>query len=157
MKSCFFIGHRETPITVLPELEITVEQHIVQYGVRIFYVGNYGAFDRLAAQAVLRAKVRHPDVALILLLPYHPAERSVKLPSGFDGTYYPVGMERVPRRAAIVRANRSMVERVDYLIAYAWHPASNAKNLLEYAKIRAEKGLIGVTCLGALSAELDSG
>ena len=147
MKSCFFIGHRETPITVLPELEITVEQHIVQYGVRIFYVGNYGAFDRLAAQAVLRAKVRHPDVALILLLPYHPAERSVKLPNGFDGTYYPVGMERVPRRAAIVQANRRTVERVDYLIAYAWHPASNARNLLEYAQVRAKKGLLTVTCL----------
>ena len=157
MKSCFLIGHRETPATILPELETAVEQHIVQHNVQIFYVGNYGAFDRLAAQAVMTAKARHPDVALILLLPYHPEERPVVLPRGFDGTHYPEGMECVPRRAAIVRANRSMVERVDYLIAYAWHPASNARNLLEYAKIRAEKGLIGVTCLGALSAGLDSG
>lgn len=50
------------------------------------------------------------------------------------GTYYPPNMERVPRRVAIVRANRYMVDHVDYLIAYAWHPASNARELVEYAK-----------------------
>ena len=26
-----------------------------------------------------------------------------------------------------------MVDHVDYLIAYAWHPASNARELVEYA------------------------
>ena len=42
-------------------------------------------------------------------------------------------MESVPRKIAIVRANRYVVDHVDYLIAYAWHPASNAQELLEYA------------------------
>lgn len=54
-------------------------------------------------------------------------------PDGFDGTYYPPDMERVPRRMAIVRANRYMIDHVDYLIAYALHPASNARELVEYA------------------------
>jgi hypothetical protein len=27
-----------------------------------------------------------------------------------------------------------MVDHVDYLIAYAWHPVSNARKLVEYAK-----------------------
>ena len=53
-------------------------------------------------------------------------------PDGFDGTYYPPDMERVPRRVAIVRANRYMIDHVDYLIAYAWHPASSARELVEY-------------------------
>ena len=43
-------------------------------------------------------------------------------------------LERVLRRVSMVRANRYMVDHVDYLIAYAWHPASNACELLEYAK-----------------------
>ena len=34
-------------------------------------------------------------------------------------------LETVPKRLAIVRANRYMVERSDFLIAYVWHPASN--------------------------------
>ena len=46
---------------------------------------------------------------------------------------------------AIVRANRYMVDHVDYLIAYAWHPASNARNLMEYAKTREIYGKIKVT------------
>ena len=91
-------------------------------------------FDKLAARAVIDAKKAHPEVTLTLLLPYHPAERPIEVPQGFDGTYYPPDMERVPRRVAIIRANRYMVDHVDYLIAYAWHPASNARELVEYAK-----------------------
>jgi len=53
-------------------------------------------------------------------------------------------MEKVPRKLAIVRANRYMVGHVDYLIAYAWHPASNARDLLEYAERRARQGLLTV-------------
>ena len=132
-KSCFFIGHRETSEEVYPELYASVEQHIVEYGVTEFIVGHYGGFDRLAAKVVIEAKKIHPEVTLTLLLPYHPAERPIEAPEGFDGTYYPPDMERVPRRVAIVRANRYMVDHVDYLIAYAWHPASNARDLVEYA------------------------
>lgn len=99
-----------------------------------FLVGHYGGFDKLAARAVIDAKKAHTEVTLTLLLPYHPAERPMAAPEGFDGTYYPPDMERVPRRIAIVRANRYMVDHVDDLIAYAWHPVSNARKLVEYAK-----------------------
>lgn len=68
-----------------------------------------------------------------MLIPYHPAERPVATPPGFDGTFYPPEMESVPRKFSIVQANRYMIDHVDYLIAYAWHPASNARNLLNYA------------------------
>lgn len=147
LKSCFFIGHRETTDEILPILEEAVEQHIVNYGVTEFIVGSYGGFDRLASQVVSRAKNTHPNITLTLLLPYHPAERPVELPEGFDGTYYPPDMEHVPRRFAISRANRSVVDRVDYLIAYTWHPASNARELVEYAQRRQKRGLIAVTVL----------
>lgn len=147
MKRCFFIGHRETGDEILPALTAAVERHITEYGVTEFVVGGYGGFDRMAAKAVIAAKARHRQVTLTLLLPYHPAERPVSLPSGFDDTLYPTGMERVPRRLAIVQANRYMVEHSDYLIAYVWHPASNARNLLEYAQKRAQRELITVTVL----------
>ena len=87
----------------------------------------------MAAKAVVSAKVLHPGITLLLLLPYHPAEWPIETPPGFDGTFYPPGMESVPRRYAIVRANRYLIDHVDYLIAYAWHPASNARDLVEYA------------------------
>lgn len=134
MKSCFFIGHREAAEDIYPALLEAVEQHIVEYGVTEFVVGNYGGFDYLAAQAVVAAKERHPQITLLVLIPYHPVERPIELPHGFDSTFYPPDMEKVPRRLAIVRANRYMVDHVDYLIAYAWHPASNARDLTKYAQ-----------------------
>jgi len=147
MKSCFFIGHREASSEILAALREAVEQHIVEYGVTEFLVGHYGGFDRMAAKAVITAKEQHPEIMLSMLIPYHPTEQPVELPSGFDNTFYPPGMEKVPRRLAIVRANRYMIDHVDYLIAYAWHPASNTWNLLEYARKREQKNLLVITLL----------
>jgi hypothetical protein len=146
-KSCFFIGHRDAPEALLPALADEVERHISEYGVEDFAVGQYGRFDSLAARAVKDAKQRHPEVTLTLLLPYHPFDRPVQTPPGFDGTFYPPGMEKVPKRAAIVRANRYMVDHSDYLIAYAWQPASNARTLVEYAQKKEQQGRIHVTML----------
>ena len=147
MKSCFFIGHRETGEDIFPNLKQAVMKHITEYGVTEFYVGNYGGFDQLAARAVIEAKSEHPQICLYMLIPYHPSQRPVDLRQGFDNTFYPPDMERVPHRFAIVRANRYMVAHVEYLIAYAWHPASNARKLTEYAQMRQKKGMITVTML----------
>ena len=149
MKSCFFIGHREASSEILPVLRNAVEQHIVEYGVTEFIVGHYGGFDRMAAKAVIDAKAQHPEIALSILIPYHPAERPVELPPGFDSTFYPPVMEKVPRRLAIVRANRYVVDHVDYLIAYVWHPGSNARELVEYARKRAYQEQITITVLSS--------
>ena len=132
-KSCFFIGHREAGPEILPALEAAIEKHISEYGVTEFIVGHYGGFDRLAARALVSAKKRHPEIRLLMLIPYHPAEHPLETPPGFDGTFYPPGMESIPHRFAIVQANRYMINHADYLISYVWHPASNAKNLLDYA------------------------
>lgn len=148
-KSCFFIGHREASSELLPLLNEAIEAHITQYGVTNFIAGHYGGFDQLAAKAVIAAKKCHPKITLSLLLPYHPAERSIKLPAGFDDMIYPDGLETVPRKYAIVRANRHIIEHVDYLISYVWHPASNARNLLEFAQRRATNGLIQITNLAS--------
>lgn len=132
-KSCFFIGHRDAPESIYPELAQTVEQ-LIEQGVTDFYVGHYGNFDRLAARAVIAAKKQHSEVRLTMLLPYHPAEREVVLPAGFDGSLYPPGMEKVPRRFAIFRANRWMVEHCTHLVAYVTHPASNAGKVVEWGR-----------------------
>lgn len=129
---------------MLPALKAAIEQHITGFGVTTFIVGGYGNFDYLASKALVAAKQEHPELHLLRLIPYHPAERPIELPEAFDGTYYPPGMEKVPRQFAIVRANRYTVNQVDYLIAYAWHPASNARDIVEYAERREQRGLIKV-------------
>ena len=133
MKSCFLFGHADCPDQVLPRLEQAIET-AVSNGVTNFYVGNRGAFDRLAVTAVKRAKKKFPEVRLYLLLAYHPAERPQALPEGFDGTYYP--LEKIPpRRFAIVRANEAMLRQADHVICYVDH-VGNTRKLLELAQKR---------------------
>ena len=148
MKSCFFIGHRDADERLLPRLELVVDRLIQEEGVRYFYVGGYGGFDRVAAAAVRRTKQKHPDITLMLVLPYHPAERPTEAPEGFDGTYHPEGLEHTPRRCSIIRANRIMVDSCDWLVCYVRHGAGNSRKLLEYAQRRTERGLIQIENIG---------
>jgi len=144
MKSCFFIGHREADERLLPRLELEIEKLIAEENIRYFYVGGYGGFDRITAAVTKRAKQKYPDITLMLVLPYHPAERAVPTPDGFDGTCHPEGLENTPRRYAIVRTNKIMVDTCDWLVCYVRHGASNSRNLLEYARRREKKDLIQI-------------
>lgn len=144
MKSCFLIGHREADERLLPRLELEIEQLITKENVHYFYVGGYGGFDGVAASAVKKAKLQYPDITLMLVLPYHPAERPIEKPPGYDGTYYPEGLEKTPRPFAIVKANQLMVDSCDWLVCYVRHGASNSRNLLDYAQRREKKGLINI-------------
>ena len=89
MKTCFFIGHRDAPQALHDRPPATVERHIAEYGASDFVVVRYGAFDHLAARAVIAAKRRHPGVTLTLLLPYYTSASS-PLPDGFDGSLFPI-------------------------------------------------------------------
>lgn len=131
MKSCFLFGHADCPDQVLSRLEQALETAILT-GVQNFYVGNRGAFDRLAATAVKRAKRKFPEIRLYLLLAYHPAERPRELPEGFDGSYYPLE-KTPPRQFAIVRANEAMLRHTGSVICYVCH-VGNTRKLLELAQ-----------------------
>ena len=147
-KSCFFMGHREADERLLPRLKLTIERLIAEENVRYFYVGGYGGFDRFATAAVKRAKQKYLDITFMLVLPYHPAERVVPTPDGFDGTYHPEGLENTPGRYAIVRTNQIMVNTCDWLVCYVRHGVSNSRNLLEHAQRREAKGLMQIVNIG---------
>lgn len=137
MKTCFLFGHRDAPYDLQPHIEAAVEYHYTELGIRQFIVGGYGNFDRMAAGAVKAVKHRHRDIGLSLLIPYHPAERHTEIPPGFDGTLYPEGMESVPRKFAIVRANQYIVKNADTIICYVKH-LGNTRALLEQAQKRSD-------------------
>ena len=127
-------GHSDCPDSIMPKIEAAIEMQYTLQGISFFYVGNRGRFDSLAAIAAKRVKKRHPDIKLYLLVAYHPGERTVDLTDGFDNSYYPP-LEGVPKRYAIVRANRYMVDTADSIICYVNH-IGNTRNLLEYAQRR---------------------
>ena len=134
MKTCFLIGHRDAPFMIREKLEKAIAAAITEYGVTEFVVGQYGAFDKMAAACLAEAKKAHPELRLLLLLPYHPSERAVVLPAGFDGSIYSPGMEAVPRRLAILRANEYMAKHCDLLIGYAVLQNSNPGRIMRKAR-----------------------
>lgn len=129
---CFLLGNRDAPADLLPRMEETIERIVLDQNITLFIVGNRGAFDLMAASAVKRIK-KYCGVQLLLLLAYHPAERPVPMLSGFDGTYYPEGMEMVPRQLAITRANHLVVDRCYSMITYSCHPG-NSEVMCAYAR-----------------------
>ena len=79
------------------------------------------------------------------MLPYHPEQgRSLPDIEGFDNSVYPFELEGVPRRLAIPRLNRLMVEDADYAIAYVLHSWGGAATTLRYAEVRQRKGLMRI-------------
>lgn len=134
-KRCFFIGHRDTPSTVLMELENAISHCIAQYGISEFVVGQYGDFDRMAADAIRKLKQEDNQLSLLLLLPYHPSKHPIELPAGFDNSIYPEGLEMVSKKLAIVHANRKTIDSCDLIIAYA-NGSGNASSFVNYAKKR---------------------
>ena len=133
-KRCFFIGHRNAPESIYPNIVSTIEKLIVENGVREFVVGNYGMFDSMVIRALQHLKTKYPDIVLLLLTPYHPSVKKVIKPEGFDDIYYPEGMEFVPYKAAIVRANKRAIVNSEYMIVYQEYIASNAEKFVKYAE-----------------------
>ena len=143
-KTCFFIGSRHAPSHIQPQLEEVVDNHITEYGVTTFTVGHYGSFDSLVRGVLNETKKQYSHIKLYLLAPYALNQKR-EAPIGFDGTFYPEGLEKVPMRYAIVQANRYMVQHSDYLISYPG--VGNSRKIVEYAQGREKKGLIKVTLL----------
>ena len=139
MKTCFFIGHRDAPEALRPLLSDAVERHITQCGVTEFIVGHYGRFDAMAASAVRAAKQQHPEISLVLLIPYYPYPNDT---DGFDATFYPPGMETVPKPFAIVRTNEYMIRSAAYLLCYDRGQIGKTRDFVGLARQRERKGLI---------------
>jgi len=143
-KTCFFIGAHYASNDIIEPLTAAIEQHITEYGVSDFTVGHYGNFDSIVASVLSNLKKQYPSIVLNLLLPYHPVHQPVIVREGF-APVYPGGLENVPKRFAIVKANRNRIDESDYLIA---HPGyGNSRNFVEYAQRREKKGLIKVTLI----------
>ena len=126
-----FCGHKEIsePDKLRRWLEETVEA-LIQRGADTFYLGGYGAFDRLAANVVWSKKRLYPSVQSVLVLPY--LDRAVDA-TDYDSTIYPP-LENVPRRFAISRRNEWMVDHSDVVVAYVIHEWGGAATTLRYAK-----------------------
>lgn len=126
-----FCGHREGyDQRKIEEWLDVVLPPLIEGGAKTFYLGGYGAFDSLAAEAVQRQKAAYPDIEAILVLPYLNRNADA---SGYDTTAYPP-LECVPPRLAILKRNQWMVEVSDVVISGVIYGWGGAAKTLDYAK-----------------------
>ena len=125
-----FFGHRDTPQNIAEILGAKIEELIVSRGVNEFYVGDSGAFDRIALEELAKLEKKYPFIRYCVVLAYMPTpKKRTDAP-----TLYPEGLEKVPPRFAITRRNRFMADRADIAVVYVKNSWGGAFQALSYAR-----------------------
>ena len=133
-----FFGHRHvTDETAVYAWLLKEIERWILVGATLFYLGGYGAFDRLAANAVKECKEKHSYIRSTLVLPYLDREYDTAM---YDDTLYPP-IETTPKRLAILKRNEYMANYADVVLAYITHCFGGAYTAVEYAK-RKKKQII---------------
>ena len=131
MAACTFFGHRDSPDSIFPMLQNSIEGLILSQSVNKFYVGNQGRFDSLVLKALRELKTNHPEISYYVVLAYLPEKQMTYAP---EKTLFPEGLETVPRRFAITHRNRWMVDHSDIVIAALSRDFGGAADAVRYAK-----------------------
>lgn len=128
--SAVLIGHRDC---------FGLDQECVEYalrslisdGIRCFYNGGMGAFDRLCARLIHNLKAEFPDIRQYLVIPYlsfHVDDAVL-----YDEILFPEILERKTFQSAIPARNRYMVQQASHALCYVDHRWGGAAKTYEYA------------------------
>ena len=128
--TCTFIGHRDIPESIKDKLKATLIELICEAGVENFYVGNSGNFDRIVLSVLRELKSVYQHIDYSVVLAYLPTENS----DNIENSIYPEGLETAPKRFAIDRRNRWMLDRADYLISYVLYNTGGAYKFSKMAE-----------------------
>lgn len=101
-----------------------------------FVVGHRGDFDTYATMAMSVVKGALPGIKLWQLIAYYNPVKPHFTIDEIDETYFPLGLETVPKPYAIVKANNYVVSICDAVICYVNREGSNTYKLLRKAQRR---------------------
>ena len=140
---CAFSGHRtikQAHRGKISSLIARAIEYAYSEGCRTFYSGGAIGFDTLAAQQVIRFRMTHPDVRLILLLPcvdqgarWTDAQRNMysHLLSEANETAY-ISESYTP--SCIKKRNEALAAVGDIMICYLCHRVSGTGQTVSIAK-----------------------
>ncbi len=126
---CTFFGHRDTPETVKSILREKIINLIEKENVSMFYVGNNGAFDRMAREILKEIKKEY-NINYYVVLAYIPKKDEY---NDYGDTIYFDELNTVPYKYRINERNKLMLKKADYVITCAKH-IGNARDFKELSK-----------------------
>ena len=109
---CCFAGHPELYDTgeIYKHLLSVIEDLITAENICEFWVGNYGAFDKLSAKAVRELKFKYPDIQLNLVIPYLTSEINEYKElyyKDYDNILVADMPEKTPKKVQIIKGNHN--------------------------------------------------
>lgn len=128
MATVTFFGHKDTPKETEPTLRLTLVDLIEKKNSNLFYVGNQGNFDAMVRRQLEDLAQTYP-ITYKIVLAYMPGKND----EPDEHTILPEGLETVPRRFAISRRNKWMLDQADTVVTYVTHPSSGAYQIKETA------------------------
>ena len=131
---CTFIGHKDSPSSIKPELKATIN-NLISEGVKTFYVGNNGNFDYMVQSILMEMKLKEYDIDFFVAISYI-GEKSIC--ANQQHTVYPYGLEKTPPRFAISKRNDWLVSKSQIIVVYVKNHFSNSHKWFQKAK---KKGL----------------
>lgn len=129
-KACTFFGHRDCPAWIQPKLRTVLIELIEHENVRMFYVGNQGAFDTMVHTVLQELAMQYPQISYAVVLAYLPRQNN----EGGVDSIWPEGLEKISRRFAISWRNRWMLDRANYVVTYITHSWGGAAQFAQAAK-----------------------
>ena len=142
MTTCAFTGHRRIKDSHKKHLSSLLSRAInyaYERGCRKFITGGAIGFDTEAAREVLRFRISHPDVSLILFLPCLDQDASWSerqrdayeyiLSSANEVRY----VSEVYDKGCMKRRNQAMADECDIMIAYVARDYSGSAQTMRMA------------------------
>lgn len=138
-----FTGHRELRHRDIADCLDTLLEELINQGYKFFGAGGALGFDMETAEAVLRARERHP-IKLILVLPYpgqaerwsiEQRDRYESIKAKADKVKY-ISAKYAPNCFHV--RNRALVDGAGLCVAYKYKDSGGTAYTVDYAK---EQGL----------------
>lgn len=127
--NCTFFGHADAPSEIKSKIKETVTELIVSRGVKCFYVGNHGNFDKMALAVLKELSKVYPQIDYYVVYAYLP-----KNSEDFLHSIYPEGIETVPKRFAINFRNKWLTEHSEIVITFVRHSYGGAAKFKRLAE-----------------------
>lgn len=131
MATVTFFGHKDTPKETEPTLRSTLIDMIENKNADVFYVGNNGNFDIMVRRQLEELSHIYP-ITYSVVLAYLPTEKNKH--DDLSNTIYPEGLEEVPKRFAISRRNKWMIQKSHIVVTYVTHSFGGAAQFKEIAE-----------------------
>ena len=144
MPTCTFFGHSNTKEEIIPKLQSVLKDLIENEGVDKFYVGNHGFFDHYVRKTLKEFQKRwYPHIRYFVVLAYLPEKNDELSIIDYSDTIYPEGIEKVPKKAAIVWRNEWMIAHSDFVVVNVLHSFGGAARFAALAE-RKKKTVINL-------------